>query len=151
MYEKTNAGARLRRYTFCSLAWWHSYKWATKEVVKVFSSDFLAPWFHHLWPEREFDSAKISHPARTTYLSYIRLAYPKFRVLLEKGLAKEGLTQRQRTLFTNLQDMCGFFIPVVSVHCVERHIGCCYELCVITLSEIVFTVCTLYSQHAHTA
>jgi hypothetical protein len=119
MYEKSNAGARLRKYTFCSLAWWHSYKWATKEVVKVFSSDFLGPWFHSLWPDRDWDAAKISHPARTTYLSYIRLAYPHFKVLLNKGLAKEGLNQRQITLFTNLKDMCEFFIPVVSFYSVD--------------------------------
>jgi len=128
MYDKTNAGAILRKYTHCSLAWWHSYKWATKEVVKVFSSDFLAPWFHHVWPQREFDAAKISHPARTTYLSYIRLAYPRFRVLLDKALAKEGLNQRQVVLLTNLKDMCEFFIPVVSFCCVDGLLCCCKSL-----------------------
>ena len=113
MYDRTNAASELRKYTVCSLAWWHSYKWATKEIVKVFSSDFIAPWFHHLWPDREFSGAKISHPANSTYLSYIRLAYPEFRVQLEEALARPALTDRQRTLLTNLTDLCQFFIPVV--------------------------------------
>jgi hypothetical protein len=120
MYEKSNAGARLRKYTFCSLAWWHSYKWATKEVVKVFSSDFLGQWFHSLWPDRDWDAAKISHPARTTYLSYIRLAYPQFKSLLDRAMAMQGLNQRQITLFTNLKDMCEFFIPAVSFYRVDE-------------------------------
>jgi hypothetical protein len=123
MYDKTDSGANLRKYTFCSLAWWHSYKWACKEVVKVFSSDFLAPWFHHVWPKREFSTKKISHPACSTYLSYIRLAYPKFRDSLNQALAREGLNQRQLALLTNLKDMCEFFIPVVSFYCVNCMLG----------------------------
>jgi hypothetical protein len=130
MYEKTNAGASLRKYTFCSLAWWHSYKWTTQQAVKVFSSDFLAPWFHHLWPNREFSVSKISHPARTTYLSYIRLAYPKFREQLKNALDRAGLNQRQVALLTNLRDLCEFFIPVVSVCCDDWLLDGWVDICV---------------------
>jgi len=149
MYEKTNSGANLRKYTFCSLAWWHSYKWATQQVVKVFSSDLLAPWFHHLWPKREFNNSKISHPARTTYLSYIRLAYPKFRELLKKALDKQGLNERQVALLTNLRDMCEFFIPVVSVYCVDRQLNCCEEIYVIDMRGECMYIVNECAHHTH--
>ena len=113
MYDYSGAGAKLRKYTFCSLAWWHSYKWATKELIRVFTSDFIAPLFHHLWPQREFNAKKISHPANTTYLTYIRLAYPRFRNDLEAAVAQPGQNARQKALLTNLTDLCQFFIPVV--------------------------------------
>jgi hypothetical protein len=108
---KNETQNELGNLPFALLAWWHNYKWATEEeIVKVFSSDFLAPWFHHLWPEREFDSAKISHPARTTYLSYIRL-YPRFRVLLDKRSQLRRTESKTAYNVYHLKDMCGSSLP----------------------------------------
>jgi len=133
MYDRTGAGSQLRKYTICSLAWWHSYKWATKQIIKVFASDFIAPWFHHLWPEREFSHTKASHPANSTYLSYIRLAYPTFRGELERVMALDGHNLRQKTLLTNLNDLCQFFIPVVHLHMLHMcvFVRCWLDICVV--------------------
>lgn len=113
VYDKSKAGRSLGKFTGVSFAWWHIYKWATKQIIKVFSSDFIAQWYHHIWPDKKFHIDKVSHSSNTTYLSYIRLAYPMFRADLTAALARPQLDHRQRTLLTNLKDLCEFFIPVV--------------------------------------
>ena len=96
-----------------SLAWWHNYKWATKMICKVFSSDFFVPLYHHLFPDRQCNIAMLSHTSIVTFCNYIRLAYPTFREQLRQSLTGQ-LSTRQRVLLTNLTDLCEFFIPVVS-------------------------------------
>lgn len=113
MYDKSGAGILLRKYTGVSMAWWHSYKWATKRVMEVFGKDFIGPMFHHMFSDKEYNVNKMSHTARVTYLSYIRLAYPLFKEALEEALLKRNLTTRQKTVLQNLSDLCEYFIPVV--------------------------------------
>lgn len=115
MYDRSEGGKRLRTYVGCSLAWWHSYKWATKRILIVYANDFIAPLFHYLWPARQFDPMKCSHTSATTILSYIRLAYPGFKNSLQEQLANPIITVRQRTILQNLQHLCEFFIPVVCI------------------------------------
>ena len=113
MYDRSGGGVVLRRYTGLSLAWWHSYKWCTKLVMKVFADDFIAPMFHFLFPGREFNVDKSRHTANVTILSYIRLAYPSFKEQLTSTLADPSLSLRGKTLLTNLQSLCEYFIPTV--------------------------------------
>lgn len=113
MYCRSNGGKLFRRYFGVSLAWWHTYKWCSKRIVQVFDADFFGPLFHHLFPRREFCSDKLKLPAVTTYLSYVRLAYPLFKEKLTTALGKPYLTERQRCLLQNLSDLCEYFIPVV--------------------------------------
>ena len=113
MYDTSDAGAILRRYTGLSLAWWHSYKWCTKLIMKVFADDFIAPMFHFLFPGREFNVDKSRHTANTVMLSYIRLAYPTFKDQLSEALTQPTLSLRGKTLLTNLQSLCEYFIPTV--------------------------------------
>ena len=87
MYDKNNAGQHLRKHVGVSLAWWHSYKWATFRICVVFGSDFIAPLFHHLFPERAFNVKLMPFPAATAILSYTRLAYPAVRDDLKTALA----------------------------------------------------------------
>jgi len=103
---------RLRRYMSVSLGWWHNYKWATKMIGRIFSSDFFVPYFHHLFPDRTFNINSMSHSALVTLCSYIRLAYPLFRQQLSQSL-NGHICARKRALLTNLRDLCQFFIPVV--------------------------------------
>ena len=35
MYDNSNSGLPFRKYTSLSLAWWHSYKWASKQLFKA--------------------------------------------------------------------------------------------------------------------
>lgn len=113
MYDTSNAGRRLRRYMGVSLAWWHSFKWATKRIVVTFACDFIAPMFHSLFPTKEINPMKLSHTSACTLLSYIRLAYPSFRQPLEAALANPVLLPRQKEILQNLLYLCEFFIPVV--------------------------------------
>lgn len=113
MYDRSGAAVQLRKYMGLSLAWWHSYKWATKKIMQVFGKDIIAPMFHHLFPDREYAPDKMKLPAMTTYLSYIRLAYPSFRDELAISLSRRDLTARQSHVLQNLSDLCEFFIPAV--------------------------------------
>ena len=115
MYDRSEAGRCLRTYAGCSLAWWHSYKWATKRIMLVYANDFIAPLFHYLFPTRQFDANKCSHTAATTILSYIRLAYPGFKDPLQELLANPTTQRKQRTILQNLQHLCEYFIPVVCI------------------------------------
>lgn len=133
MYDRSGGGARLRTYAGCSLAWWHSYKWATKRILIVYASDFIAPLFHYLFPTRQFDSNKCSHTAATTILSYIRLAYPRFNTPLQEQLSNPTISVRQRTILQNLQHLCEFFIPVV----------CAFDVC--TWCSMILYILVLFT------
>jgi hypothetical protein len=113
MYDNSNSGLQLRKYASLSLAWWHSYKWVSKQLFKVFSSDFIAPYYHHLFPTQAFHVDKLSLSGVSTYTTYMRLAYPGFRSMLSEALKTTNLSFRQKTLLRNLQDMFECYIPVV--------------------------------------
>jgi hypothetical protein len=115
MYDRSGAALRLQKYMGVSLAWWHSYKWATKKIMQVFGKDIIAPMFHHLFPDREYAPEKMKLPAHQNYLTFIRLAYPSFRVQLNNSLSRRDLTTRQRHVLQNLSDLCEFFIPAVLI------------------------------------
>ena len=114
MYDTSDRARNLRKYTGVSLAWWHSYKWATAKIMVVFGKDFIGPMFHQLFPTKEYAPTKMKLPAMTTYLSYIRLAYPNFRQQLLDLLHRGDLSARQQTYLNNLRDLCEYFIPVVT-------------------------------------
>ena len=116
MYDKSNMGLQFRKYTSLSLAWWHSYKWVAKQLFKVFSSDFFAPYYHHLFPTQAFHVDKLSLSGISTYMTYMRLAYPAFRTALKEALKTANLSFRQKTLLRNLQDIFECYIPVVSTY-----------------------------------
>ena len=117
MYDTTNAGWHFRTLTSLSLAWWHSYKWTAKLLLKLFSADIFAPYIHHLFPNQGINVESISLSAATTYLSYIRLAYPLFKPALLLAMAAPNMDFRQRTMLRNIQDICECFIPVVCFFC----------------------------------
>ena len=116
IYDRSSNGRKLGKYCGVSLAWWHSYKWATKKILQVFACDFFGPLFHHLFPTRKFTPGKSSLSSNATILTYVRLAYPMFKTQLENAIATPTLNNRQRTLLQNLTDLCDVFIPVVSVY-----------------------------------
>ena len=113
IYDKSTAGKKLGKYTGISLAWWHTYKWCTKKIMQVFANDIIAPLFHHLFPGKKYAPKIMSHSANTTYLSYIRLAYPHFQQALSNALVNHNLNTKQLGLLHNLQDLCEYFIPTV--------------------------------------
>ena len=114
MYDVSNCGKSFRELTPVSLAWWHSYKWTSKLLFKVFSADFFAPYYHHLFPTQAFHVDLLSLSAASTYTTYMRLAYPSFRSSLAAAIRTPALTFRQSTMLQNLQDIFECYIPVVS-------------------------------------
>ena len=112
-YDKSGGGKNFRKYCGISLAWWHSYKWATKYIMKVFSTDFIAPYLHFMFPSRTLNIEAMQHTNHVTYLTYIRLAYPSFKEELAIAMSRPGLTVKQRSMLRNLRDLCEYFIPVV--------------------------------------
>ena len=40
---------KVRECCDVSLAWWHRVKWATKMIMCVFATDFIAPLFHEFF------------------------------------------------------------------------------------------------------
>ncbi len=113
MYDNSNSGLQFRKFTSLSLAWWHSYKWVSKQLFKVFSADFLAPYYHHLFPTQAFHVDKLSLNGVSTYTTYMRLAYPAFRNRLSESLKTPNMSFRQKTILRNLQDIFECYIPVV--------------------------------------
>ena len=101
-----------------SLAWWHNYKWATYRIMSVFSVDFIAPLFHNLFPDRSFDVKKMSVPAATAILSYIRLSYMSVKPDLDAAIGLgNSVNPTFMVLLMNLRDLFEYFIPVVSMCC----------------------------------
>ena len=117
MYDKSNCGQHLRKYVGVSLAWWHNYKWATFRICKVFGADFIAPFFHVLFPDRCYDIQKMGLPSITTILSYIRLAYTDFRQdLLTMYNEQHSLSAGSKLLISNLFILMEYMIPAVCTY-----------------------------------
>jgi hypothetical protein len=95
------------------LALWHNYKWATLKIIEVFGSDFIAPLFHHVFPDRNIDIKKMSLSTATTLLSYIRLAYPSIKQSLSEAMGNDQMTRRSFVMLQNMWHLFEFFIPVV--------------------------------------
>lgn len=101
-----------------SLAWWHNYKWATYRILTVFGVDFIGPLFHNLFPDRSFDVKKMSVPAATAILSYIRLSYKSVKPELDAAISLgNSVNPTFMILLLNLRDLFEYFIPVVSFCC----------------------------------
>ena len=113
MYDRTNCGQNLRRFTAVNLAPWHNYKWASYQIMRVFGRDFIGPFFHALFPDVAFDTNKMRFPAVCTLLSYMRLAYPQFRERLIIARQQPAVNNRALSLLDNMWSMFEFFIPVV--------------------------------------
>ena len=99
-----------------SLAWWHNYKWATYRIMHVFGVDFIAPLFHNLFPDRNFDVKRMSVPSATAILSYIRLSYTNVKADLDAAINMgNSIHPAQMILLLNMRDMFEYFITTVSL------------------------------------
>ena len=116
-----------------SLAWWHNYKWATYRILLLFGPDFVAPLFHTLFPDRNFDVRKMSVPSATAILSYIRLSYPAVKAQLADAIKLgNAVLPAQMVLLQNLQDLFEYFIPIVS---------CCFFILFAVCLCLLFCLC----------
>ena len=124
MYDKSGSGKTLRQYVHVSLALWHNYKWATGKILSVFGADFIAPFFHDLFPDKTIDTNNMSHSACTTLLSYMRLSYSSFRQQLINEMNSSVLSASARKNLSNLFHLFEFFIPVVSLYFLFDDFAC---------------------------
>jgi hypothetical protein len=117
MYDSSGCMFKFRSYTSVHLAWWHNYKWCTKKIMEVFADDFMAGLFHTLFPAHKFIVKYMSHTTISTYLSYVRLAFPSFRDQLNTAMNDVSITGQYKVVLTNLFYLCEYFIPVVHIYC----------------------------------
>jgi hypothetical protein len=100
------------------LGTWHVFKFGCEAVWKKFGPMFIAPAWHHLWPDA---TVKQRPQVRHIGQFFIRLmhAYPSFRPKLLTALreAKEpgrpNRRVRQSNLLQNLVHLLDIFIPTV--------------------------------------
>ena len=91
---------------------WHVYKQASIQVYRLASAHFMAPFFHHHFPDRKF--FLVPRLRSITYrLSLVRLSYDHWRKDLRLALAAD-LPAGDRQHLRNLQHLVEFFIPLVS-------------------------------------
>jgi hypothetical protein len=82
--------------------------------MSVFGVDFIGPLFHNLFPDRSFDVKKMSVPAATAILSYIRLSYPNVKPDLDAAITLGNRVHPSyMILLMNLRDLFEYFIPTV--------------------------------------
>ena len=109
-------GRPLGKWLCLTLGVWHPFKQASSVIWKTWGQRILGPYFNHVCPDANFfETAKLG--TVTTYLSYIRLAYPLFKKELKLAITETQTNQINQVPVSNLRDLrdlCEFFIPTVS-------------------------------------
>ena len=114
-YDVSGAGLLFRETFGLTLGWWHCYKQANLILWRFAGPHFLWPMFHALIPRSAIrKTPKLVTIA--TFLSYVRLAYPRFRVQLAEAINNPAVTDNNKRHLINLKRLCEFFIPAVSEH-----------------------------------
>ena len=83
MYDKSGGGTALRKYLSCNLAYWHSYKQATKMIWKAFANTIWARMWHRMYPGSKFKVINPSPQEAAMHMVYMARAYPYFKSELE--------------------------------------------------------------------
>ena len=99
-----------------TLGTWHPYKQANIVIWKQWAERIFAPLFHDLIPGAKF-KIKNRLVVISTFLTYIRLAYPSFKAALKDAIAFCTAHDSRRTELSHLVDLrrlITFFIPAVS-------------------------------------
>ena len=149
MYDRSGCGVNLRKYVSVSLALWHNFKWCSYRLCEVYQADFIAPCYHSILPDTEFNLKLMKMPSITTLMSYMRLAYPKFQQQLIMARREQNLTPRSRNLLTNLYHLFEFFIPIVSffLSLFMLHVVVSYSFYVFFDHDKVIRFTTIYIYH----
>ena len=107
-----------------TLGMWHSYKQANIEVLRLYMNEFFAGLHFKMTPGQPLylTSKKLS-PILMQF-SWVRLAYPAFRDQLKAALLHmETVNSTSKAGYRhlkNLEFLCDWFIPVVSICVVPR-------------------------------
>ena len=117
MYDRTGAGAALRRVTFNTFGWWHPFKHMSQVMNVHFGRSIFAPLQHHFFPKasmKGFGWMKLKQVL--IYQTRLRLAYDD-EVKAQMAQALQSLGDKDDQVMTsyllNLQDLCVIFLPQV--------------------------------------
>ena len=113
MYDKSGGGSDLRKYLSCNLAYWHSYKQATKMIWKGFANTIWARLWHRMYPGSKFNVINPSPQEASVRMVYMARAYPSFKTELEAAIAEGSADEAGKAMLLNIQFMCEFAIPAV--------------------------------------
>jgi hypothetical protein len=125
IWDKSGVGATFRPWLCVTLGSWHVYKQATIVLWQHGLQRWFAPMFHFLFPNCKLFQGKIRLSKAVTLLSYVRLAYPRFRKSLESAIAAledkpDGKFVVALSNLKNLKEIMEYMIPVVSAHDVSN-------------------------------
>jgi hypothetical protein len=112
-YDPSGVGKRAKDKMILTLGWWHSYKVACYTIFKRYKDSFMAGCFHAMFPTNTFSPKPFYFTRVIHQLSTIRLAYPKFRVLLKETLELDNLHRDSKINLMNIKCLCEFLIPAV--------------------------------------
>ena len=118
MYDKNDRGRCLRESVVCTLGWWHSFKTAAFLIYHRFHADIFAGLFHSLYPANEFFPKPSNLSGILALMSFINIGYPEFKAPLQAALANDDLDPNMKNHLLNIQSLCEFFIPVVTIYIV---------------------------------
>ena len=110
----------MRKYNFCNMAWWHTYKHACMRIWNVFSTSVWGPLWFHMYPGHAFCMKPSSMPMVSMHLPMMHLAYPQFADKLAELGERSGvheLNWRSKIMLADLRFLCCVAIPVVIWSC----------------------------------
>ena len=113
MYDKSGGGSELRKYLSCNLAYWHSYKQATKMIWKAFANTIWARMWHRMYPGSKFKVINPSPQEAAMHMVYMARAYPYFKSELEAAITEGSADEAGKAMLLNIQFLCEFAIPSV--------------------------------------
>ena len=114
MYDVSDGGKQLRRYTSANLAWWHTYKHVGFTLWKLFADSIFAKIWHALYPGHTFFVENNNWPSCQAHMLYVHLVYPSIRVQLREAFEQQIDKAHVRVTLENMLFLCEFAIPVVS-------------------------------------
>ena len=113
MYDKSGGGSELRKYLSCNLAYWHSYKQATKMIWKAFANTIWARMWHRMYPGSKFKVINPSPQEAAMHMVYMARAYPYFKSELEAAITEGSADVAGKAMLLNIQFLCELAIPSV--------------------------------------
>ena len=117
IYSESAPMADAKSWFAPTLGLWHSYKQGNIEVFRLYSNDILMGLHFRMTPGQPFYLKKKKLSPILMILSWIRLAYPRFREDLMSAIASmEADNSTARAGYRHLKNikfLCEWYIPVV--------------------------------------
>ena len=115
MYDHSDGCKRLRMFNFVTLAYWHSFKFVSQQLWKVFANDVWAPLWHTLYPGHAFYKTNKSLPMVVAHFIYVEVAFDgQNQEKLDRLLTNVSILKPQAAnMLHDLNFLIRIAIPVV--------------------------------------